>query len=97
MKAIPTSLQPFLKAIAPALLTLVAVLVEWLVNGTWSRTNTATAITGLVAATITSFVPNLPADVLVAPIGVAHSQTEPTPLEHAGAPGSEPPVPGKPK
>lgn len=58
---VPTSLQPFLKAVAPAVLTLVAVLVEWLINGTWSRTNTATAITGLVAATITYFVPNIPA------------------------------------
>lgn len=55
---LPDSLKPFAKAIAPAVLTLVAVLVDWLVQGTFDRQTAAIAITGLAAAVITYFVPN---------------------------------------
>lgn len=55
---LPNNLKPFAKAIAPAVLTLVAVLVDWLVQGTFDRETAGIAITGLVAAIVTYFVPN---------------------------------------
>ncbi len=50
--------RPFMKAVAPAVLTLVAVGVDWLVNGTFNTQTGAIAITGLVSAIVTYFVPN---------------------------------------
>lgn len=51
-------LQPFMKAIAPAVLTVVGVGVDWLVVGTFDRQTAAIAITGLAASVVTYFTPN---------------------------------------
>ncbi len=53
-------LQPFMKAVAPAFLTLVAVGTQWLVNGTFDRQTGAIAITGLAASIVTYLVPKAP-------------------------------------
>jgi hypothetical protein len=55
---VPTKLQPFLKAIAPAALTVVAVIVDWISQGKFDKQTAAIAITGLVSAIVTYFVPN---------------------------------------
>lgn len=47
-----------MKAVAPALLTLIAVGVDWLVQGTFDKQTAAIAITGFAAAVVTYFVPN---------------------------------------
>lgn len=55
------AIRPYLKAVAPALLTLVAVLVQVLVTGEYDRAELVTTITGLASATITFLVSNEPA------------------------------------
>lgn len=50
--------SPFLKAILPALGTVVAVAVQWGFGGTFDRQTATIAITGLIASIITYFVPN---------------------------------------
>jgi hypothetical protein len=58
MKSLLAKLRPFAKAIVPAVGTVLAVVVQWAVNGSFDRQTAAIAITGLVAAIITYFVPN---------------------------------------
>jgi len=49
---------PYLKAVAPAVGTLLAVGIQWAVTGEFGRAELATALTGLMAATLTYLVPN---------------------------------------
>jgi site-specific recombinase len=90
----PVGIRRFAKAIAPALLTVAGVLVHWAVTGQWSDTETAAAITGLAAALITFFVPNVPLALTLppvraplAPAGADISQVPTLPGEHAAAIG----------
>lgn len=55
---VPVSIQPFLKAVAPAVLTVLAVLIDWAINGSFNKQTLTIAITGLAAAIVTYFVPN---------------------------------------
>jgi hypothetical protein len=55
---LPSKLQPFAKAIAPALLTLIATLVDWLVVGTFNKETGAIVITGFLSSVVVYFVPN---------------------------------------
>lgn len=66
-------LRPFLKAITPAVLTVIAVLVDWLILGKFEKQTLAIAITGLVSAVITYLVPNTPKTVLPTG-GIGHAQ-----------------------
>lgn len=52
------ALRPYLKAILPALLTLVAVAVQWAATGAYDKAELATTITGLVSSLITFLVSN---------------------------------------
>lgn len=52
------TLQPFLKALAPAVLGAVASVVNALVAGTFNTASLATVLGGLVTAAIVYFVPN---------------------------------------
>lgn len=52
------ALRPYLKAVAPALLTVTAVAVQWIVTGEYDRAELVTTITGLASATLTYFVRN---------------------------------------
>jgi hypothetical protein len=60
LKPLPAAWQPFAKAIMPAILTLIAASIDWLIQGTFNRQTTAIAITGLIAAIVTYLVPNAP-------------------------------------
>ncbi len=68
--------RPFMKAVAPAVLTLVAVGVDWLVNGTFNTQTGAIAITGLVSAVVTYFVPNTTAPPATATVAVESTRPE---------------------
>ena len=57
---LPTSLQPYAKAIYPAVATLVAVGVQFVSDGTLDTTAVATAISGAFASIITLLIPNKP-------------------------------------
>lgn len=59
----PIGLRRYLKAIAPAALTVVGVLVHWLVTGSWNDSEWTLAITGLGAAIVALLVPNAPGPV----------------------------------
>lgn len=50
--------SPFAKAIAPALVTLLAVGIQVVATGEFDRAELATALTGLVAALSSYLVPN---------------------------------------
>lgn len=52
------ALSAYLKAIVPALGTVIAVVAQWVVTGTFDRPELATAITGILAAAVTYLVPN---------------------------------------
>lgn len=51
-------LRPYLKAVAPALLTLIAVLGEWVGTGKFDRVELSTALTGGLSALVTLTVRN---------------------------------------
>lgn len=53
-------MKPYLKAIVPFVGTLVAVVVQVLVTGEFDKAEIATAVTGILAATVTYLVPNEP-------------------------------------
>lgn len=53
-------MNAYLKAIVPAVGTVLAVLVQWLASGQFGRAELATALTGLIAASVIYFVPNAP-------------------------------------
>jgi len=55
---LPKSLQPFAKAIAPAVLTIAGVLIDWLANGSFDKQTLTIAVTGLVTSVVVYFVPN---------------------------------------
>jgi hypothetical protein len=74
---LPDKLKPFAKAIAPAVLTLIAVGVDWLILGNFQRQTLAIAVTGLGAAIVTYFVPN--AQPLIAPTTTPKPTTAPKP------------------
>ncbi len=54
----PASLRPFAKAVTPAVLTVIVVLLEWLSSGTFDETEIATAIAGLLSAILAYAVRN---------------------------------------
>lgn len=58
MPGLPASLQPFAKAVTPALLTVLAIVVQWIVTGEYDRAELATTLTGLLAAATAYLVPN---------------------------------------
>lgn len=62
----PEGWRIYAKAIVPALLTVLAVIVHWLIMGDWDATQWALAITGLGAAVLTLLTPNV-GTVLLAP------------------------------
>lgn len=72
--------SPYLKAIVPAVGTVLAVGIQWIATGTFTHAELATALTGLLAATLTYLVPNGPAPVVVTAVP-AVSPTEPYPPE----------------
>lgn len=53
-----TTIRPYLKAVLPALLTLVAVVVQWAATGAYDKAELATTITGLLSSLITYLVSN---------------------------------------
>ena len=53
-----SKLQPFLKAVAPAALTLLGTLAYSAVNGKFDKTSAVIAIVGFVGSAVTYFVPN---------------------------------------
>jgi hypothetical protein len=57
---LPAGLRPLAKACWPAIATLVAVAVQWIATGEFDRSELVTAITGLCAALLTYWVPNVP-------------------------------------
>lgn len=56
---LPERWRPFAKALWPAILTIVAVGVQWVVTGEYDRAELVTTLTGLPSAIVTFFVPNL--------------------------------------
>lgn len=54
----PAKYQPYLKAIAPALFTLIAVVGQWVATGEFGRAEFATALTGALTSLLTFVVPN---------------------------------------
>ena len=54
----PASLKPFAKAVTPAVLTVIVVLLQWLSSGTFDETEIATAIAGLLSAILAYAVRN---------------------------------------
>lgn len=50
----------FAKAIAPAVVTVLAVGIQWVASGAFDRVELATALTGLLAAAVAFWVPNEP-------------------------------------
>lgn len=58
-------LRPYAKAVAPAALAVLAVLARWLVTGDWDAHQWDIALTGLLAATVSYFVPNAKIDELL--------------------------------
>lgn len=52
--------SPFAKALAPLMMSLVAVLTQWATTGTYDSAELATTLTGLVGAVVTYAVPNTP-------------------------------------
>lgn len=52
--------SPFLKAIAPALLTVVAILIQVGVTGEFDRAELVTALTGFAASIVAYIAPNAP-------------------------------------
>lgn len=57
---LPDSLAPYAKAVAPALLTLIAVVGQLIATGEFDRAETATAVTGALGALVTLLVANGP-------------------------------------
>jgi hypothetical protein len=55
------AIRPYLKAVLPALLTLIAVLVQWGVTGAFDKAELVTAITGFTASLLTFLAKNEPA------------------------------------
>lgn len=53
-----SKLAPFAKAIAPAALTLVSVLVELVITKSFDELELSTAITGFLTSVVVYFVPN---------------------------------------
>lgn len=51
-------MKPYMKAVAPALMTVVAVLIQVIVTGEYDRAELTTTLTGLAAATLSYFVRN---------------------------------------
>lgn len=56
--ALPASLQPYAKAVTPAVLTLVAVGVQWVNSGVFDQDEVKTAVIGAVTAVLTYAIPN---------------------------------------
>lgn len=54
-------MRPYLKAVLPALLTLIAVGVQWAVTGEFDRAELVTTLTGLGSSLLTFYVRNEPA------------------------------------
>lgn len=52
------ALRPYLKAVLPALLTVVAIIVQWAVTGTFDRPELATAVTGFASSLLTFMASN---------------------------------------
>lgn len=50
----------FAKAIAPAVGTVIAVALQWVITGEFDRAELVTALTGLSAAVLSYWVPNAP-------------------------------------
>lgn len=61
------NLRPYMKAVQPALLTLLAVAIQWVVTGEYDRAELATTLTGFAAATVTYWTSNEPVDLDVEP------------------------------
>jgi hypothetical protein len=57
---LPTGLQPYAKAVYPALGTIVGVAVQWIATGEFDRAETVTAISGAIAALLAYAPPNRP-------------------------------------
>lgn len=55
---LPASLQPFAKAIYPALSTVIAVVVEWISTGVYNQMELTTSIAGLASAVLVYLIPN---------------------------------------
>lgn len=75
--------SPYLKAIVPAVGTVLAVAIQWVATGTFSNAAFATALTGLLAATLTYLVPNGSSTATPA-VPPAVSPTEAYPPEEEG-------------
>jgi hypothetical protein len=75
-----SAVRPYLKAVLPALLTLIAVLVQWAVTGVYDKAELATTLTGLLASLVTFLAKNddpLPALDLVPPAKLKVDRVEP--------------------
>lgn len=72
------ALRPYLKAILPAVGTVIAVLIQWGATGEFDRAELVTALTGLTSALVTYAVPNrpaLPEYASATPTGTTHRTT----------------------
>jgi hypothetical protein len=58
---VPNALRPVAKAVAPFVVSLVAVGLQWASTGTYDEAELATQLTGLFGALATYFVSNTPA------------------------------------
>jgi hypothetical protein len=53
-----SAIKPYLKAVLPALLTLLAIVTQWAVTGAFDKAELVTAITGFTASLLTFLVSN---------------------------------------
>lgn len=58
-RLLPARLQPYAKAVYPALGAIVAVAVQWVATGEFDRAEFATAVSGVAAALLAYAPPNL--------------------------------------
>jgi hypothetical protein len=57
------ALRPYLKAVVPFVLTIIAVCAQWFVTGEFDKAEFATALTGALSALVTYAVSNEPGDI----------------------------------
>lgn len=74
---LPPRLRPLAKATWPAILTVVAVVVQWVATGEFDRAELVTTLTGLPAAILTYLVPNLSGRLATAAPGSTTSTAAP--------------------
>lgn len=68
MSKVKTTLGPFAKALVPAVAALLGVIVNTLIAGSFDKVSLATAITGVVMAALTYFVPNVKPAAVAVPV-----------------------------